>query len=131
VYFNYTCAGGQTPIYYFASNLSKDNFVPAGNFLDTQTKCNFPHFYDPAAKALIDQFHQQTDTGKQLAIMAQLEALMVKDFPIVPVMVQPTAFLYSTKYFTGFPTAGNDYAKGPYWAFPDIGVVLTRVKPVM
>jgi hypothetical protein len=47
----------------------------------------------------------------------------------VPLFVGPTWSTYSTRYFTGFPSADNYYLL-PSFSTSDYVVALTRIKPV-
>lgn len=119
---------GTDPYGYFYSIMHTKSYVKTG--VSAATSSNWSRYTNVQASTLLDQFTQTTDEAQQHAIMAKIEKIMVTDLPFIPVFVNPRWYEYNTTRFTGFPTKDNEYAAGPFYAYPDKALVLNRVTPV-
>jgi peptide/nickel transport system substrate-binding protein len=90
---------------------------------------NFERYNSPSTDALFNQYAGATPS-KQVALMHQVQKVMVDDIPFIPVTEGVDWFQYDTSHFSGWPTSANPYAQPSPYSFPDNGVVLTRLKPV-
>ncbi len=122
--------GGSTPYYYFYSYMSKESYVPVGQDASISGQTNWQHTWSPQATALLAQYRQTTDAGKQHAIVDQLQKLQLDQFPYIPIMYSAYWYTYSTLRFTGWPTPSNYYAIGSTVQYPDNVKVLTTIVPV-
>ncbi len=64
-----------------------------------------------ATQKLLQQYEQGT-AAQQTGAIQGLEAIVAKDVPYIPLINQSGWFQYSTRQFTGWPTAANPYAQG-------------------
>ena len=117
---------GPTPHDYFAQHLDRASFVPSGHRADTTG--NWEHFWSPEGTKLLRAFRNTSDVAKQRQLVHALGRLWLRTLPYVPLFVGPTWSTYSTRYFTGFPTARNHYIR-PYFWTSDYVVALTRIRP--
>ena len=53
--------------------------------------------------------------------MNQLQQVMLKDVPVIPVTEEVDWFQYDTSKFTGWVTQSNPYAQPAAYAYPDWG----------
>lgn len=125
----WTYSGGPTPYAYFNEFFNPKNATPSGT--DESATGDWPHFSDAAAVPLLQQWAKTTSKKGQMALAYKLEALMLKDFPFVPVFVGPVWFTYSTKYYTGWPDQKHPYANGEWGAGSSDWIpLLTHLTPV-
>jgi peptide/nickel transport system substrate-binding protein len=117
---------GPTPYDYFAQHLDRSSFVPSGHQADTTG--NWEHFWSPEGTKLLRAFRSTFDVAEQRQLVSALARLWLRTLPYVPLFVGPTWSTYSTRYFTGFPTARNYYIQ-PDFRTSDYVVALTRIKP--
>jgi peptide/nickel transport system substrate-binding protein len=61
--------------------------------------------------------------------MGQLEQVMLKQVPIIPVTEEVDWFQYDTSHISGWPTQDNPYALPAAYAYPDMGQVLLHLQP--
>jgi peptide/nickel transport system substrate-binding protein len=121
-------AGGPSPYNFYRDVLSKLTAVPVGQ----NANWNWGRFVSPEADTLLDQFSQTSDPAQQKEIMGKVEKLFVDLAPVLPLFPGPDWDEYSTKNFTGFPSAENHYAGGapyPFSPYNTTLIVLTTIKP--
>ena len=75
------------------------------------TTSNWEHFYDPSSQATLNNWRSSLDPKQQQADFVKLATLFLKNQPIVPVFIGPRWSTYSTKYFHGFTSPKNYYAR--------------------
>ncbi len=93
---------------------------------------NWNRYVNADADKLLEQFAQTSDMAKQTQIMNQIEMIFVNEAPVLPLFPGPDWYEYSTKRFTGFPSADNPYAPGvpwPYGPYNTALIVLTSITP--
>lgn len=90
---------------------------------------NYSRFKSAAADALFNQYSAATP-AQQVQIMHQVEKLMVEDIPIIPMTEGVDWYQYDTSHFSGWPTQSDPYAQPSPYLFPDLGMVVTRLKPL-
>lgn len=66
-------------------------------------------FNSPEIDALIDGYASTGDKAKQKKIIDQLQEILAKNLPVLPLFSNPTWYQYSTKRFDGWPTEKNPY----------------------
>jgi peptide/nickel transport system substrate-binding protein len=118
---------GSTPYGYFASNLDRAAFVPAGRQADATG--DWEHFQSAEGTRLLRAFRATSDRGEQRRITAQLAAVWLRAMPFVPLFSGPTWSTYSTRHFTGFPSKRDFYVE-PTFSDASYVVALTRIRPV-
>jgi peptide/nickel transport system substrate-binding protein len=122
--------GGPLVYNYFENYMSKDSYFPVGQDALTSGLANLSGWYSTRATSLLSEFRQTASHAKQLSIAYQLEKIQLDNLPFVPTVYAPYWYTYSTKHFTGFPDAKNNYANGSTYLYPDDVKILTTVKPV-
>jgi peptide/nickel transport system substrate-binding protein len=90
---------------------------------------NYERYKSPATDALFDQYSSDSP-AKQLQVIHKIEKVMVSDVPFIPVTEGVNWFQYNTAAFSGWPSATDQYALPAPYATPDMGVVLTHLKPL-
>ena len=118
---------GPTPYDYFEQHLDRSSFVPSGDQADTTG--NWEHSWSPEGTKLLRSFRGTLDVAKQRQLTRALARLWLRTLPYVPLFVGPTWSTYSTRYFTGFPTARNYYIQ-PSFFTSDYVLALTRIRPL-
>ena len=116
-----------SPYVYFKEHLDPASFVPPGR--DASATGNWERFGDPAAVPLLEAFRSTADPAAQHRIAGRLENLFLADLPFVPLFAEPTWSTYSTRHFTGFPSAADDYVQPDFQTSPEYVVALTRIRP--
>lgn len=110
----------------FAGNMPfqgfRNNFYP-GN------QQNYEQYNDATMTKALNQFQQSSNLATQKAAMYTMESDFEKNLPVIPLVYAAQWSEYSTKDYTGWPSATNNYADpSPSTSFAD-GVVLTHIKP--
>jgi peptide/nickel transport system substrate-binding protein len=117
--------GGPSPYFELRQWLYSANSAKIG----TAAGSNFERYSNPAIDALINQYPTTTSTATQHSIVNQLQAVMLKDVPVIPVTESVDWFQYDTGSFSGWPTPGNPYAQPAAYAYPDWAQVMLRLVP--
>jgi peptide/nickel transport system substrate-binding protein len=119
---------GPTPYNFYRGQMSSLTAQPVGQSASE----NWNRFVNPEADNLLEQFATTSDLAQQKKIMSQIEMIFVNEAPVLPLFPGPDWYEYSTKRFTGFPSAENPYAPGvPYPGSPYETplIVLTTITP--
>jgi peptide/nickel transport system substrate-binding protein len=101
-------AGGTTPYEIYQSLMSSTTVTPVGEVAYE----NFSRYSNPEADKLLDQFSSTVDLAQQKLIADQLQMLFVNEAPALPLFPAWVMYEYSTRNFSGFPDANNNYAPG-------------------
>lgn len=115
--------GGPTPYYQFRQLLDSRNTAPIGKVATS----NFERFTSPSVNRLFDRYNTTTNSAVQHQIVRQLQAVMLTQVPVIPVLEGVSWYQYDTTLFTGWPTPSHPYATPAPYAYPDWEVVLTTV----
>ena len=118
-------SGGPVPYYELRQLLYSKNSAPIGK----PAASNWERYSNPQADSLINQYGATTSSSKQHDIIKKLQALMVKDIPVIPVTEGVDWYQYNTKDINGWVTQGNPYAKPAAYEHPDWAVMLLHLKP--
>jgi peptide/nickel transport system substrate-binding protein len=116
----YAQTGGPTPCYEFRQWLYSANSAPIGKSAAT----NWERYSSPATDKLLDRYAGTTSEAAQHAIVDQLQQVVLRDVPYIPVTEQVAWFQYNTASFTGWPSPSDPYAIPAVYAYPDMGQVL-------
>ena len=117
--------GGPSPYYEMRQWLYSANSAPIG----TAAGSNFERYNNPATDALINQYATTSDPSTQHSIVNQLEAVMLKEVPLIPVTESVDWFQYDTGSFSGWPTQGNPFAQPAAYNYPDWGQTMLHLVP--
>jgi peptide/nickel transport system substrate-binding protein len=96
---------GPTPWVFYRWLMSPDTVKPLG----TPAVGNWHRYGSVAAGALLQRFEREKDEDAQRAILRDVQALFFEELPAVPLFYTPSWAAYSTRYFTGFPSATDPY----------------------
>jgi peptide/nickel transport system substrate-binding protein len=89
---------------------------------------NYERFKSPSTDALFNQY-SSASPAQQVAIVHQIQKVMVDQIPLIPVTEGVDWYQYDTSHFAGWPTQSNPYAQPSPYQAPDMGVVLTHLVP--
>lgn len=116
--------GGEGSPFTDYNNLLNSSFAaPIG----TQTQANFQRFSDPEVDALLAQLKTALDEGEQKALVAKLQHVVYEKTPVIALFYGGHWGMFSTKKFTGWPSAENPYAPPMTWDSSPL-LVVTNVK---
>ena len=115
--------GGPSPYYELRNLLDSNNTAPIGKPATT----NFERFRSSTADKLFNQFSTATSAKKQQKIMNQVQAIMLRDVPVIPTVQGVFWYQWSTRVFVGWPTKKDPYANGCPYCSPDWEVVLNHL----
>ena len=118
--------GGPTPYYELRQWLYSANSAPIG----TAAGSNFERYSNSATDALINSYGATTSTTQQHQIVDELQLVMLKDVPVIPVTESVDWFQYDTGSFSGWPTPSNPYAQPAAYNYPDWGQLMLHLVPV-
>ncbi len=121
----YSETGGPAPYYELRQWLYSKNSAPVGQ----QASFNYERYMVPSTDKLFDDYAATTDVNTQRQIIAQLEQIMLKEVPVIPVTESPDWYQYNTAKFDGWVTPQNPYALPAAFQFPDMGWVLLHLQP--
>jgi peptide/nickel transport system substrate-binding protein len=117
---------GPTPYYELRDVLYGAYAKPIGQ----DTSRNYERWKDPATDELIRKYDTMTEQKDQIAVVKQLEQIMLEQVPVIPVTQAVSWSQTDTTRFTNWPTEQNPYANPAPYAQPDWGIVLLNLKPV-
>jgi peptide/nickel transport system substrate-binding protein len=116
--------GGPTPYYELRQLLYSANSAKIG----TAAATDWERYSNPATDALLNSYGSTTSTATQHSIVDQLEQVMLKDVPVIPVTEEVDWFQYDTGAFSGWESPTNAYAQPAAYNSPDWGVTLLHLK---
>ena len=111
------------PYFYYYYTLDGANATPIG----TVTTSNYERYKNPQVDQLLNSYLSLTSQSKQVAVIDQLQKVMLTQVPVIPMFYNANWNQYSTKYFTDYPSASNPYAT-PTYSWPDVQVEFTHLK---
>jgi peptide/nickel transport system substrate-binding protein len=117
--------GGPTPYYELRQWLFSGNSAPIGQ----PAGSNFERYSNPQTDALINSYGDTTDPAKQHQIVNELQQVMLKDVPVIPVTESVSWYQYNTSNFSGWVTQSNPYADPAPYYYPDWGQLLLHLSP--
>ncbi len=119
----YSPTGGPTPYYQYRQLLYGANSAPIGQ----TAASNYERYHSPYVDNLLDAYARTNNVAQQHAIINKIQAVMVRDVPVVPVLQNVNWFQYDTSQIIGWPTPQNPYAAPAPYDYPDWEVVLANV----
>jgi peptide/nickel transport system substrate-binding protein len=114
---------GPTPYYELRNTLHSAVTAAIG---ETATG-NYGRYKNPAVDSLLDQYDATSDSLQQHKLIAEVEAIMLEEVPVIPVTEGVAWYEWTTKGFGGWPTPHDQYAAPAPWNLPDWGVVLLHL----
>lgn len=100
------------------------------NFVDSKGFWNVEGFKSPTVDAALNDFASTTSMAKQKKDMYTLEKTVATQLPSIPLFYAVHWNEYSTKNFTGWPTASNPYTQPDPYEWPSPAIVVMHLKPV-
>jgi len=79
---------------------------------------NFGSYNNPRVDQLLDEIAKANpdDTATLATLYGNLQAIILKELPYIPGWFYGPFYMYSSTYWTNWPSASNTYAGGvPYW----------------
>jgi peptide/nickel transport system substrate-binding protein len=114
---------GTTPYDMYDQIMDSAGLEPIG----TAATGDFGRYKNPEADAALKAYSNATDDASRTAAMNNLEQLFVQEMPMIPTSAGNLGAEYSTRNWSGWPTADNAYeAPQPTrWGMEDIVLHLT------
>ena len=116
---------GPSPYYIFDTLLASTDSAKVGQSAGS----NFERWIDPTTDKLLNQYAGSNDPAVQKQAIYGLEGIMINQLPSIPLVNEPYWYEYNTEYWTGWPSASNQYAEPSPYAYPDNEVVLLHLQP--
>jgi peptide/nickel transport system substrate-binding protein len=70
---------------------------------------DFGRYDNPQVQALLEQYTATDSTAEQQLVLDKLETVMATQAPVIPLVYGAAWYEYSTRDYTGWPTASNPY----------------------
>ncbi|WP_087508514.1 ABC transporter substrate-binding protein [Cellulomonas iranensis] len=96
--------------------------------IGTTASGNFGRFRSPEADALLDELKVTVDDARQAEIAQELQTIAYEQLPMISLFYGGSWGLFSTKSFTGWPSAENPYASPKTWDQTPL-LILTSLEP--
>ena len=116
---------GPNPYYYFQNWLDSTQSAPTGK----PAAADYGRFNSPEAQKAIAQFAGTNDPGVQQTALNNLQRIVSTQAPVIPLLYGAAWYEYTTKHYTGWPTADNQY-NNPAPGSPYILSTILHLKPV-
>lgn len=117
--------GGTGDVFQDYNNLLNSQFaLPVGQ----STTANFERYKNDKADALLNQLKATSDEATQKQIVDSLQQVIYNDVPVIGMFYGGLWGLFSTKNFTGWPSAQNPYAAPTTWTANVLKIVTTVKK---
>jgi peptide/nickel transport system substrate-binding protein len=116
---------GPTPFYLYNSLLLGANSAPVGQ----TAASNFERWMDPTTDKYLTEYATTTDAARQQEALNGLQQVMVEQLPSIPLVYGATWYEYSSRHFSGWPTASNGYASPAPFDYPDAEIVALNLTP--
>ncbi|SRR5579875_84002 len=116
---------GPNPYYYFQNWLDDSQSAPIGK----PAASDWGRFRDPQAQAALAQFASTDNPAAQRAALDTLQKIVATQAPVIPLLYGAAWYEYSTKNYTGWPTAANPYMN-PVPNSPYLLYTVLHLKPV-
>ncbi len=116
---------GPNPYYYFQNWIDSTQSAPIGK----PAAGDYGRFNDPAAQAALAEFAGSNSSATQQDALNKLQQIVSTQAPVIPLLYGAAWYEYSTKNYTGWPTASNQY-NNPVPNDPYILATILHLKPV-
>jgi peptide/nickel transport system substrate-binding protein len=118
-------AQGPGPYYIYDSLLDSSLTAPVGK----PAANDLGRWNDPATQAALAQYAGSNDLSVQQSAIDKLEHVMSSETPVAPLLYGAAWWEYSTRDYTGWPTASNPYMN-PSVNSPYLEETILHLKPV-
>jgi peptide/nickel transport system substrate-binding protein len=98
---------GATPYDEYESIMDGALYKPIGA---SGVNGNYGRYQNPAATTALSQYANASDAATRTAALNTLQDIMVNQMPMIPTSAANAGGEYSTKHWTGWPSADNPYA---------------------
>jgi peptide/nickel transport system substrate-binding protein len=115
---------GPTPFVFYDEWMDNTLSAPVGK----PATGDFGRFSNPDAQAAISQYEGSPDPATQAAAITKMENIMTSQVPVVPLLYGGAWAEFSTKNYTGWPTASNPYMP-PVPNTPYLANTVLHLKP--
>ncbi len=116
--------GGTGSVFQDFNNLLNSSFAtPIG----TTTSANFERFSDPKTDAVLGQLKAATSMADQRKLANELQTTVSQQLPAISLFYGGLWGLFSTKNYTGWPSASDPYAPPNTWNSTPL-LILTHLK---
>lgn len=116
--------GGATPWNMYANLMDGNSYVPLG---ETAT-WNFGRYKNDAVTQALADFKGASDDAARQTAIETIQKAYVEDVPGLVIWSRPAVAQYSTKNYTGFPTADDLYAN-PQPTGPQAARIVMNLEP--
>jgi peptide/nickel transport system substrate-binding protein len=117
-------SGGPDPYYMYDSSLDSALSAPVGK----NASGDYERWNSPATQAALREFTTAGSASARQQALDRIEGIMVNDLPVIPLFYAANWGQYSTKDYTGWPSASNPYELATP-SFPTEEVVVLRLHP--
>jgi peptide/nickel transport system substrate-binding protein len=118
-------AQGLTPYFFYNNWMNYSQSAPVGKTAGG----DWGRFDDPAAQAALNEYASTNNATTQAQAITKLENIMSTQVPVAPLLLGAAWAEVSTRDYTGWPSASNEYMDpGPN--IPEILYTVTQLKPV-
>ena len=115
---------GPTPFVFYDGWMDSTLSAPVGK----PATGDFGRFNDPAAQSAIAQYEGSSSSTVQVQAISKLANIMASQVPVVPLLYGGAWAEYSSRNYTGWPTASNPYM-APVPNTPYIEDTVLHLKP--
>lgn len=116
---------GPNPYYYFQNWIDHTQTAPLGK----PAAGDYGRFTSGQAQQALAQFAGSNSPATQQAALNTLQQVVATQAPVIPLLYGAAWYEYSTKNYTGWPTASNQY-NNPVPNDPYILATVLHLKPV-
>jgi peptide/nickel transport system substrate-binding protein len=96
---------GSTPYDIYESIMDGAQYAPIGKTANE----NFERYDNPQATAALTAYANASSDAERNQALSTLEGIMVNEMPIIPIMAANGGGEFSTRHWTGWPSANNPY----------------------
>ena len=111
---------GSTPYDIYESIMDGAQYEPIGKSANE----NFERYNNPQATAALTAYANASTDAARNAALSTLEGIMVNDMPMIPIMAANGGGEFSTKDWTGWPSASNPYAPAQPTLINSLDIIL-------
>lgn len=115
--YGYMCPGDTDP--FFNLYISHSKFAAPPGKSVANWEYNGWRYINSEYDNLVDQLQMTSplERDKAVALFVQIMEIFYRDLPVIPVVQAPALVPFSTRYWTGWPTAENPWmTPTPWWA---------------
>ncbi len=116
---------GPSPYYYFQNWIDSSQSAPIGK----PAAGDYGRFSSPQAQEAMAQFAGTDNASTQQTALNTMQQVLATQAPVIPLLYGAAWYEYSTKNYTGWPTASNQY-NNPVPNDPYILATVLHLKPV-